>query len=473
MSDVRDIVSAQLEVVAPNLEDYIQSASVFGDIVESSAKAVQVSRYGYRHPVKLYMGGASSKVSWNEGTSGSGAFPVGTMMNVTHLSGAYYTQVRTYRIPDEAIDTTSSEGQSRINALSLQIADAMVGQAQEDDIGLHTDGTGVLTNSSSAPAVAGGGTASATITYAGATDYLRTAKLRVGMAVGLWSQDLTVQRTFTAPLVIIAINPATGVVTFNQTVTLNDSATSSVGDVITFAGLAAYGPSTPTSFGANYPFTSGAIPQYGVGGDSWRHGLPYANDTTTSNYFYGRLKSTRPEFLGNEVDAGGLGIDWALGRIGQAKVNARFGQAQNPQMVMGLAAEAQIAAIEDLDIAASVIQHPNGGEGQTQVKDLAAFERKVGRSIPYCGIKHYLDPRQPKNRIDYFAADCIYKIQLHPTQFVQGGDSGQYLFRCRYATTAQPISAVEFFVKSNYDFLFSFPGRHFHITNLLVSSRWL
>jgi hypothetical protein len=467
MSDVRDIVSSMIETVSPNLEDYIQASSIFSDIVKGSEKAVQVSRYGWRHPIKLYMGGASAKVSANGGSAG--VFPVGTMMNITHIVGAYFTGIRSYRIPDEAIDATSTEGQARVRALGEQIADAMEGQGQEDDIALHTSGTGILTNNSSAPVPAGGGTASTTLTFGSATDYLRTARLRVGMSIDIWSSDLTTKRTATQPLQIIAMDPSSGVVTLNQSVTVNNSANSPNGDVITFVALDAYGPSTPVSFQSTYPQLGASFPQYGIGGDSWRHGLPYANDVTTTNYFFSRLKSTRPEFLCNRVNGNGNALDWAVGRIGQDKVTARFGTKQDPGNLVGLANTAQFFAIENLDIAASKIDVTGN---KTTSTDLAAFQRKAGRSVSYCGVQFYLDPRMAQDRLDTFAKDCIYKIQLHPTQFVDGGDSGKNLFRVR-ASGGQPTSELEFYVKSAFDYAFTFPGKQFYADNLQVDSRYV
>jgi hypothetical protein len=238
--------------------------------------------------------------------------------------------------------------------------------------------------------------------------------------------------------------------------------------------MAAYGPSGPTTFSSGYPIATGTVlgtgmPNAGVGGDSFRHGIRYWNDVTGANYFYSRLKSTFPDLLSNRVNAATAALDWSHGRIGQDKIIARYQNNAATAGLIGLANTSQIAAIENLDIAAAAIFR-SPGQAATTTTDLAGYSRSLGRAVPYCGLTVYTDGRQPHDRVDFWLPSTVYKVMLHETRFkdfngskidhVKDGDG-------------RPVKAIEFFIEEAFDWFQSAPGKAFYIDNLSVPTTYL
>lgn len=464
---ILDLVSMGLEAVSPTLESYTHGASDFARLIKQSEKAVQVGRWGYRHPFELDSGGVFYKLSGNEGV-----FLAGNHFRTSHLQSSYFYSAISFRLAQESIDMSATGEQSIENVLSRQIAKAMDVAVQHQDVTLHTSGNGVISNGISAPAPAGGGTATTTLTLNGATDKLRTALIVKGGSIDVWSQDLATKRN-AAPLRVTQIDPASGVVTVDASVTVNPAGSN---DVIALVNMDSYGPAALTTFASGYPIAAGSqlgtgMAAAGVGGDSFRHGIRYWNDTTDANFFYSRQKSTFPDLKSNRVNANGAALNWSHGRIGQDKILARY---QNNAVInlMGLANTAQIAAIENLDIAATTLFQTRG-QSTSSTTDLASYNRSLGRAVPYCGLTVYTDGRQAQDRIDFWSPDSVYKVQMYETRFKPGGNTGQnYLFYV-YDTNGRPTNAVEFFIEECFDWFDSFPGKKFFIDSLEVSADYL
>lgn len=447
MSSILDVVAAQLEVVGPQVENYVATTTVLGDLVKKAEKTSQISRYLYRKVIKNYMGGVSAKYSGD-----GGAFPAGSGMNVISITSAYFYNMRSYTITDEEVDTTSSAGQSRINVMAEQVADAMIGAGQDEDIQLHTNGNGVLTNSASASAD------STHLTFNGTTDTLKTNLIREGMSVDVWDTTLATKRA-NGPYQITQVDKTSQTVTFGTAPT-GLAAT----DRLVWPLIDAYGPSTPTSFSSTFPLTGVAA---GIGGDSFRHGYKYCNAVTTTDYFYGKLKSAYPQFISNRVNAASNLISWSHGRLGIDAVLERYQDAAAVARLVGFAHPAQIKSIEDLNVQLNTIMVTNG-QDVTRVSDRAAFDRNLGTSTQYCSLAVYKDARQNRDRVDFISTDHIERTQLFPTGFQEGGDgTGRYLFRNRNSS-GRPVASQDFFVRSAFDWLWTKPGANFYIDSLTV-----
>lgn len=459
VAQFQDVVSLQLEAVAPMFEELFGMVNVMESIIGGSAEDVTVSEYGYRIPLQTMRAGASSKVD----TSASGSYPVGSGGVFAHMTAGWHNQARSIRFADIQRDTTGGGEQAIIDYVNQTIAGAMEGIGIDNDILMHTNGTGVLTNPCSSPAASGSGATTATMTFAAASDKQRLNLLVgcEGASVEVWSEDLATKRTpttTTQPVLIVSLQPFTGVVTFSQTVT--GVCPSGSQDRLVFPGMAIGSPATPTSFSSTWPARGGTI---GLGGDSFVHGLPYFNDNSTSNYCLGLSKGTYRQLLASGVAAAGATINWSHGRQMTAQILARWGS--EGEAPIGFAHTAQIEAITNLTITISQVM---GNEVSAPV-DLGGLTPKLGTPVPYCGMMVYKDPRQPADRVDFTHRSGWVKPKLFNPGFLAGGDSGQYLFRGR-SSSGTPTAYFDAVIRQAYDYAQKSPGKGGMITGLAVTA---
>ena len=307
---VIDVVAAQIERVRQKLQPIFESsAEVASMIKKAGGDKVDISRYLYRIPLQQFRGG-----NFHKYTADGGSLGIGTGMLLSSLQAGYITTVRSYRVTDEESDTSATTAQSVVNVFNKTLADAMTESQIDDDITLHTDGTGILTNSSSAT------NGTTTLTFAGTTDTLGVNRLREGMCVDAWDTTGATKRvptSGTAPTYITAIDYVGLVVTLSQSIAGLTS-----GDILAFPNLDVYGPSTLTSFSSTWP-GGGLTNGPGLTGDSFRHGLYYANDSNSANYYLGKLKSTIPQLLATNISAGGATFSFGLVLAGMDQLQQR------------------------------------------------------------------------------------------------------------------------------------------------------
>lgn len=436
MSTVNDVISPQLERVNPILTKIFEQSDYISGKVKPATKATTVSRYLYRMPYKKYNGGDFAKVNAN-----GGAMPPGTSMNTGALYGGYYRTALAYSLTQEQMDTTASSEQSIVNVLTDTLANAMREAQVLDDITFHQTGTGILTGASSAIT----NTTNATMTFASASDFLGVNRLREGMCISVWDATGATERAAAtgAPIIITNINYSSRTVTFNQEVT-----TLTATDIISFRGMAAYGPSSLTSFASTYPGTA-PVTGDGIGGDSFRHGFPYMTDPTASNYFYGTLKSTVSQLLPVSVNANSTGIEWehifrVIAQIQRKRDNDPY------KNLMGIAEYAQRTAVMNLGINITTNMQTKGEFGNS----LDQIPSNVGSSDVFnmAGIPCYTSKRQTRDNIDFIDLSKIQRVQLFDTRFHQRGSGGGYMFEDRNSSGAV-LNSMSFFVEQSYDYV--------------------
>lgn len=443
MATVIDTVGGMIEQVRDKLELYFESTNQLSGLIKKNNGQIEtVSRYLWRIPVQLYRGGHFHKYVADQGDMGSG-----TGMKLTSLTAGYFDSLRTYRITQEQIDTTASKGQSTVNVFQKTLADAMLEAQIDDDIAAHGDGTGKLTNAAST------GT-STTLTFAGATDFLGVNRLREGLAVDCWDATGATKRTG-GPYTISNIDYTNKIVTF---------ATAPAGlattDLIAFSGMDAYGPATLTSFSSTWP-GGGLTNGPGLTGDSFRHGIQYSNDNTTSNYFLGKQKSAISQLLPTSVNAGNSQLVFQHGQIGRDGIMQR----RDPEVangLIGLFHFSQRAQVQNISMTISE-WFRKGGE---KMIDLQPDAGDYGESFPFVGMKCYVDKRQDRSRVDFINPKTWGRAQKHDTKFFEIG--GERVFPCRSSSTGNLLAAVEFHIKQAYDFVNFDPGCQFYIYNIAV-----
>jgi hypothetical protein len=452
---VLDLVPGQLETVRTELEKMFEQSDQIAGMVKKSAKPQKISRYLWRLPLKLFQGGHRQKATANAGSIG-----IGTNMLLNSLTAGYFYSTLTYRITKEMVDTTADSSQAVVNVVSETLANAMIEAQCDDDIIWHTDGTGVLTNASSA--IAAG--PPATMTFAGATDTIGISRLREGMTVDVWDTGLTTKRVAAtgAPLVIVSIDYDAKKVTFDQGIT---SLTST--DKIVWRSVDIHGPSTPTSFSSAWPQTGIAA---GLGGDSFRHGMPYINDYTASNYYLSKQRSAIPQLIPTRVNGGGNPLEWDMGHQMIAKMIQRWDN-DAWRNLTGVAAVVQKFQVWNLGIAISTrfVQ----GENFAGTVDASPTNRGYTETFDFCGITCYLSKRQDKARIDFVNFNKLGRAQLFDTDYYRNPLDNRYVFEARSTSDGSVLMAVDFAIIQAFDYVSFNPGMNAVIDNLAVGAAYL
>src|SRR5262245_1308216 len=155
---ILDVTSAQLEVVEREMQTIFEESQQLSGRIRKSERVQQISRYLYRIPFMKFRGGNFHKISANNSSLGKG-----TGMQLSNFEAGYITAIRWYRVTREQMNTTQNKKQSIIDVLGETVGHAMEDALIDDDVVLHTDGTGILTNASSAQTTT-------TLTFAGPTD---------------------------------------------------------------------------------------------------------------------------------------------------------------------------------------------------------------------------------------------------------------------------------------------------------------
>lgn len=449
---ILDVTPAQLEVVEREMQMLFEESDQLSARVKKSEKVKTVSRYLYRAPYMKYRGGAFHKGSANNASLGKG-----TGMKLGSFSAGYITTYRGYRVTREQQNTTSSKAQSTIDVLSETVAHATEDAMIDDDIGLHQDGTGILTGASSAQTTT-------VLTFAGATDYLGVNLLREGMVVDVWKSDLSVNLSAALTNVqIIAIDYTAKTVTLDQAVTGADGQT----NVLTIPGLESYGPATPTSFASTWPDRTVAG---GLGGDSFRHGMGYVHSITGTDYYLGVLRSSVPQINCARVNASSGGITFDHGQLMIDQLIARR-NINNGKDLLGVCHMAQRAAIQKLGTTINNVFIQSSQTDAGKSKDLLPTNHGYNDTFDFCGIPMIISKRMDKSKIEFLNLSKWFRAELHPIRFYTDANNGNKFFEGR-GTDGTVQSFTEFFMEASYDHGSLDPGSDGRIDTIAVPTGW-
>lgn len=422
-ASILDTLNTNIEQVRSVLANYSDTSKALFGMLKINEEVV-ATRYLYRVPFKKYVGGTFQKYSADGGSMGTG-----NGMSIGKLEAGFFDTTFNFEITKEQIDTSISKTGSTINVMSETVASAMDTLQIYDDIALHTDGTGKLTNAAST------GTAT-TLTFADASDTLGINRLLLGMSVDIWDSTGATKRAG-GPYQIVAIDPGTKTVTFGSAPT--GMATT---DLIAFYNLDVYGPSTLTSFSSTWP-GGGLTTAAGLTGDSFRHGLGYVNDNTTSNYYLGNLKSSIPQLMPGYVNASGA-LVYAHGDLLKSNI---FQQRDETalQGMMGVMHMAQQAQLKNIGVSISNIWR---GPEQMKMIDVQPTGNYTD-TFTFADLPCFVSKRQDKSRVDFFNPKNWFKVESEPAKFYSPG-SGGYV-RPKYDGSGNVTSAVEFKVVQKMD----------------------
>lgn len=440
-----DSVSTNLEQVSDVLARYYDLSTSLASRLKPT-KTVAASRYLYRQPLMRWIGGTFQKYSANRGDMGSGTGP-----NFSALEAGYFDSTFNFEITKEQKDYMKSNGSAMADVMTEILSNAFQQLEVYDNVSLFGDGTGKLTNSASSSP---GGTQ---LVFAGASDTIGVNRLWLGMAVDVWDTTGATKRAG-GPYTITNIDWNSKTVTFGASVTGIQST-----DLLAFAGMDAYGPSTLVSFTSTWP-GGGLTNGPGLTGDSWRHGLGYVNDATGSNYYLGKLKSSFSELMPVQVAASGSALTFST--IELAKNLAI--QKRDESIMDGLMCVvhmAQRAQLQDTVTAVSIFQR------NSTSANMIDLQPKADNEFQAAGVSFIVDKRQDKARVDSFNAKNWFRVEGHPSEWFDYGD-GQKIKAVTSATTGNALAAYELKVVQKMDTGCMDPGAGFFISGLAVPSSY-
>lgn len=439
---ITNTIGGMLEKVAPVMANYYSFDDSLAAALKPS-KSARVSRKLYEVPIKKYPGGARQKFSADGGSLGSGTGPV-----YDYMKAGFIDSTINFKITQEQIDLTETSEQSRVNVLQDILSDAMKVLSQHDNVDLFGDGTGVLTNSSSASPAA------TQLTFASATDGIGVNRLFLGMYVDVWDSTLASLRSG-GPFTITAIDYE------NKIVTLDGSPGSMAsGDYLVVANVDAYGPSTPTSFSSTWP-AGGLTTAAGLTGDSWRHGLEYCNDVDNT-YFLTKSKSSFPQLKPQHIDADGAVFTFDhVERLKNLLIQARGKDAVSK--LEGVMHQDRLLDLKRANLAVSYSLIEGNG---TSTKDLMP---SGGYSDTYnvSGIRTHISRCADRARFDCFISGNWTRVEGAPTRFHKNPDNGAYIFEKR---SSDAVAAEwTMFLKQKFDWLCEDPGASAYADDLKIS----
>ena len=437
-----DVLQAQLEKVRNKLQDLFEATDQIAGLIEKQGEVEIIAQKLYRIPVRKFRGGSFSTFSADAGDMGSGSG-----MSVDRVTAGFIYTNLSYELSLQSIDTTATKGQAVVNVLQDTLAYAMNEVQVYDDISFHQSGTGILTNAGSNYTSGGwNGGASDTMTFAAAGDTLGINRLREGMVVSVFNSAGTAKRTTTpAPLQIDHIDYNNKIVYFNGTISSGSNT-----DILAFAGLTA----NLQSFQSGWPLS----------GDSYRHGLYYANDATGSNYYLGQLKSAFSQLVPTNINA--ANGPFVFPHLLQAKDGVM--QRRDPEVaanMIGIVHMAQRNSIFQIGVSISNWLRKDVSE---KMIDVMPSNHDYLDSFEAGGYKMYLDKRQDKGRIDLINPKTWGRAMLKPTDFYKVG--GVMIFPGRVQSTANLKASQYFTIVQAYDFYSVDPGAAAYVSSLQVPS---
>jgi len=434
-----DVLQAQLEKVRMKLQDLFEATSEIAGIIEKQGEVEVLSQKLYRIPVRKFRGGTFGAFDGNAGDMGTGSG-----MSVDKVTAGFYYSNLAFQMSLQTIDTTATKGQAIVSALEDTLAYAMNEQQVYDDIVFHTNGSGILTNSGSLYSSAAWNSTFDTMTFAASGDTLGVNRLREGMTVNVYNSTGASKRTTTpSALQIDHIDYTNKVVYFNGTISSGANT-----DILAITGLSA----TLTSFSSGWPLS----------GDSFRHGLYYANDATGSNYYLGQLKSAFTQLVPTAINAAGANISFSHAL--QAKDGVMQRRDDVVGYMVGIAHMAQRAGVFALGQAVSNWMRTKESE---KMIDLMPSNTDYLDTFDYAGFKTYTDKRQDRSRVDFIVPKNWGRAWLKPTDFYKVGST--MIFPGR--KSSGNLEASQWFgIVATYDFFCVDPGASAYIYSLAVPS---
>lgn len=436
---ILDTVGAGLEQVKDMLVDYSSRDNTLLSMIKMSTVA-KASRWGYRIPFLRWRGGVYGKISLDEGTLHSGTGP-----SVSYMTAGFIPSAFAIKLTDEQIKLSEDSAVSRYNVIADIMANVMEVMTAHDNIHFLGDGTGFLTNVSSAKPT------NSSLRFQTSTDDIGVNWTMKGMAVDIWDSAGTTKRA-DGPYTIINIDYDLGDVTFNTAPTGLTS-----GDRLAAVGTDVFGPSAPTTKSSTWP-GGGLTNGPGLTGDSWRHGLEYANAATLNEYYLTKLKSSFTELVPQKVNLDGHALSWEAVRLGKNKLI----QARDNSILDGLMGVTHLCQTDKLAESQVNIAQWNITEGGKTLIDIPPQINPM-QLFNFDGIPTFGTKLAKRTRVDFLNVKNWGRVEAGPPDYYRAPNSSGPTFFPVMGTTGTYKTAWQFWILNTFDWVCHDPGAAFYL----------
>lgn len=460
-----DAYPAMIEAIAPEVPRIFEQTDRLSKLI-GKGKAIPISDRFCREVILKYVGGTFQAFDPDNGVVGTGSGLATTSFQI----GYYYSNYGV-ALSFRAKDTTQTAGQSKIEVFATQQTEAMKELAVWEDIQLHTDGTGLLTNASSA-------VTATTMTFASSSDTLGVNLLREGMAVfvcavgtgtigevptGTTADTGGVLRANATkagyPAIITNIDYDARKVTFDSTIT-----GISTGDRIQIVGVPngvafTAGLGGTQTGNSNWP-GGGATPPVWSGTDSFRHGIPYANAVDTTLYYGGLNRATV-----NQINPVAYNIQGAPMTANHVLIiRDRLTQKRDQSAISGLFGICHMSQrAQAMNVGIAVSEWQRNSSANETLLDLMPKNIGYEESFVVGGMVHYMSKRQPRDRVDYFNPKLWGRAELFagPRPMSWGGQT----VMPTWSSSGQLQAGLQMFWEQSFDWYCQDPGAQMVLYN--------
>ena len=353
-----------------------------------------------RIPNEVYVGGTFGVVNMAGGDVLTGSGGLTDELKLATKEMSY-----TWRIQERTDQQTQTSKQAVMKAVANMAKKAMREMQEYEDILFAGNGSGKVTGAAASATTWASG-AKTVYTFTESTDFIGVNRLREGQVV--YPFDSTDSHLYnssagaTAQIYIEKINRATGQVYLSHLINADagGAETPDTGDYLTFYAVDA------ASFGGDFtgtpPNTTDAVP----------HGYEYFNDSGTSTYVQGKLKSDWPQHVPTYINGTGSTYNLRFCNMIQHLLAKRFGD-ESVERLVAVMPLSQADALQEEQQQVSVINAETTGTNPNFRRSSALDGPRPKFTSPN-GIKHFTSYRGRRNRVDFLAADMFVKAERLP-----------------------------------------------------------
>lgn len=455
-ANIGDFNVALLESIRENPVELYSKFPGLSQKIGGMRRVEKVNDRAYKILQKAYSGGTLQKINYDGGSYGVGSGP-----RMSQMFGGIFYGTFGVELTAKAMSQTEKRGSGMDGGATTSIFAESVGDAMETMV-MHFDryiwgtGDGVLTNAAAATSTPSAGYTA--YDFTNATDYITWTRLVKGMAVAVADSALSTFRANGSragfPFIVDSINDTT-----NQVILLGTVTGAASTDRLTVVGLAGNGgPSLPVTFQSGWPLTPAT-------GDSWMHGIPYANDATGSNYYLGVQRSTRPELLAKNVNLAGTSY-W--NSLHTQQFRDKILNACGPEALTGLEGYCHMAQrLQAQSVGLAISNFPKT-QSTGIVDPLPGTGPDGMTAFEFGEIRHNIYPMQDKSRIDYINWSLWEKVEDFPGPRPLMTNNGEMGFTIIDTTTGGQTTRKQWMWEFSGDWVCVDPWRQGYISNIQV-----
>jgi hypothetical protein len=377
----------QMEKVRPTLQPWLNSFPVASNFVKET-EVQWVGERDYRIPIKLTRAGRYGTVDTDGGAAGRGNAMGGDVL----ISSAFPTRMN-FELTKKMKDATKRRDVAVASVLNDILKDGMEHMALQEDFSFHTDGTALI------------GTVSAVTTVSSRTVYTLDSNvgaklIRRGQLPVIYATGYASIRS--SSLYVYSVDYKNKKVTMSGTVP-GAAAT----DLLCFEGVS----------------STGAAP-------TWKKGLGYFINSSTSSTILGVSQSTEPEMQSNFINVNGV-VSWQAGMALLDQMDDRRPQVSHS--VIGLSSRSQRAQIM---IQEMQISRWDRGTSDKPIDMLPNIRMK---SFPFCGVDMMIDPQLDNSKLIFWDPKFWGRARLSKLDWYET-EGGQRFFNL-YGGDGSPATA--------------------------------